>query len=308
MANRSSSRHKNNGKKRPNPAAKKKKKTGVPPKANLVTPLLVSGISTAAIVISGLQGQWHQWWVKWGLIPVTFASLAFGIYEIILIKAPKIRLKNRFMISVSSFILLVGLELFAYNYFVYKWQPPELQEGCQFINIEFGSHPFKERVDELRTNSLFINTAPTGFPVGIPLFRVYVKNNRAFIDMRGGFGFPPSGQIYEQAELLDRTIVATNGLPPLWDTNFSSNAFEIVNARNIPGVQIIYKRPDVIIVNEWLAGYVGSNYYYLCAFNGKDAGGPGLPTPEQLGMCEQLARTNILFKYPAWKHPGEYAN
>jgi pimeloyl-ACP methyl ester carboxylesterase len=69
--------------------------------------------------------------------------------------------------------------------------------------------------------------------------------------------------------------------PPDWDRNYSANAIEIVNAHGQPIFQMIRRRSNVIEISG--------------IFAGKNAILDARPD-------------KLLFRYPSWKYPGEYAN
>lgn len=46
-----------------------------------IAPIIIGGIVTAALVLSGLHGLWREWWVEWLLIPASLAACSFGVYE-----------------------------------------------------------------------------------------------------------------------------------------------------------------------------------------------------------------------------------
>jgi len=69
--------------------------------------------------------------------------------------------------------------------------------------------------------------------------------------------------------------------PPQWDRNFSQNAIEVVDANQHPIFQMIRKRANVIQI----AGLFATS-----------------------GAVFDASPTKTLFKYPAWKYPGQYAD
>jgi hypothetical protein len=119
-----------------------------------------------------------------------------------------------------------------------KWQPPELPEGCKIITVNLGSgsgSSMEFPYDDL-TNS--VGRMNIG---GIDVFGVYIKSNRLYVATSIPFATNPVPILMNNE--MDGSI------PADMDRNFNSTAFEIVDRENLPVLQVIYKRPNVIIVN-----------------------------------------------------------
>ncbi|MDB6065561.1 MAG: hypothetical protein JWR26_1769 [Pedosphaera sp.] len=121
-------------------------------------------------------------------------------------------------------------------------------------------------------------------------------------------------------------------LPRLWDRNYNSNKFEIVNEFTNPVFQVIYKKPNEIQVNGIF--FVNSNSVYV-SFGGapvlltmtgfkvmdlKTMQETNVPSiPEALGVSTmgevitnafynlQFTDQKAIFQYPSNRHPGGLA-
>jgi hypothetical protein len=80
---------------------------------------------------------------------------------------------------------------------------------------------------------------------------------------------------------------------PSWDKNSSANAFEVINAHGVPVFQMI-RRDDFHI-----------------EFNGIfPLPGGGFLVADSNGISDRLEgyAPKVIFKYPSWKYPGQYAD
>jgi hypothetical protein len=84
------------------------------------------------------------------------------------------------------------------------------------------------------------------------------------------------------------------GSMPGWDWNFTANALEMVNENGIPMFQMIKKGPRRLIFNGVFVGPEG-------ALLVSDSGISGIRNP-------RAKLPKPIFKYPAWKFPGKYAD
>src|SRR5204862_5425741 len=69
----------------------------------------------------------------------------------------------------------------------------------------------------------------------------FVKNNRLFVYVQ--MPFRTESRIVSMSDEMDSPI------PPTWDRNFSSNAFEVVREDGKPVLQVFYTRPNQVRVN-----------------------------------------------------------
>jgi hypothetical protein len=120
----------------------------------------------------------------------------------------------------------------------------------------------------------------------IPIM-IYVKDKRPYVDatLYSGHSVP--------VQLKGNKLIS---YPPSWDYNSNEHAIEIVNHELIPVFQVIYNRPNHIIINGI---FVVRNS--LGAFDILVATESGIfmnPTNPTL--------FRRIFKYPSWQHKGEY--
>jgi hypothetical protein len=95
--------------------------------------------------------------------------------------------------------------------------------------------------------------------------------------------------------IIDNKFYGT--LPLGWDKNYSPDAFEIVDNKGNPALQIIRNQPNQIVIRGVFPGCYGKNYvgdaFTATKFEG--------PPPKEFSISH-------IFKYPAWRHKGEYLN
>jgi hypothetical protein len=118
--------------------------------------------------------------------------------------------------------------------------------------------------------------------------KVHLDDGIIYCDVTiwGGFMGPPIEIVHNEFRIT----------PPNWDRNFSANALEVVDERNEPIFQLIRKTPNHYVMNGLMALPDGS--FILATDNGTWTGirSPKMPP----GTLKPI------FKYPSWKHPGEY--
>jgi hypothetical protein len=153
---------------------------------------------------------------------------------------------------------------------------PEFSEKVEKGVIELGDGGLGIRfsADELRSQKcspITLGDKPEGQQN--PLV-VYMEGNKLFCDFKT--------QVHWIAgpatpfELRHNELV---GMPPNWDLNKSKSALEVVDQNTNPILQLYYKTPSHIVING------------------------DFP---QMGFSAKPKR--LIFKYPAWRHPGEYAD
>jgi hypothetical protein len=110
------------------------------------------------------------------------------------------------------------------------------------------------------------------------------------------FGMPPLK--LENNEL--------SGLPSNWDCNHSKRAIEVVNDKFVPVFQIFYKDDTHIVFNGAITFTNGAVFI---------AEGKGLELEHNTTLSHDEFFHHVealgikkIFKYPAWQHPGEYAD
>jgi len=88
-------------------------------------------------------------------------------------------------------------------------------------------------------------------------------------------------------------------MPPDWDRNSDTNAFEIIGPDGLPVFQEIYALPEHIIVNGLFPkkpGIIIGAFGNDCVVGFTNEVLPNLPDRKPI------------FKYPSWKYPGVLAN
>jgi hypothetical protein len=113
------------------------------------------------------------------------------------------------------------------------------------------------------------------------------------------FGMPP-------LELSNNKL---SGLPSNWDCNHSARAIEIINETLVPIFHVYYKDDTHLVVAGVLTGKdeTGNRVLFVSG-DGVMSSLPGIDFSENefFSKIEALG-IKRLFKYPAWRHLGEYA-
>jgi hypothetical protein len=177
-----------------------------------------------------------------------------------------------------------------------KWRPPELPKDCQMVFVRLGGSRFGASVNLLPTfpdatnnNSLMhvIGFGHAGSPI-IP----YIKDNRFYIAVKN--------LLRTNLDTVFMNEDLDYSLPPQWDRNYSSEAFEIVAEDGLPVLQIAYLRPDMIQVNGIF--FVRENYGII-AFG---SGFSSRPFPIDKNDVF-FSQRKTWFKYPSKDHLGQWA-
>lgn len=162
---------------------------------------------------------------------------------------------------------------------------PTFRHRSSSVTLTVGGISGTRRIEDLRTKPdphmlIFWGYSP---------FLVYVEGDRLYVDVKlyAGPGIP-------SIELKHNDLVQK---PANWDLNFNNTALEIVNEDKDPVFQLIYRDDSHILIN------------------GKFPipNGVALARDGQFSVTNQLQeirdfRLKQLFKYPAWRHKGEYAD
>ena len=242
------------------------------------------------------------------------------------------------------------------------WEPPELPPNCTNVLISLGGvtlnlpiilalvppepssaqFPMKDLPPELtRDVDKLTNYSPR-------IRRLWLRRQSMEYTIGGKkieFPIAPlvrSNRLYIQVDVpfqnTKRTILMSDDfdpelcpLPRLWDRNYSSNRFELVNEHTNPVLQVIYKRPNEVQVNGI---FLVDTYDLLVSFGAlpvllspqlafSDGQSTQIVDPRILSkVCSNLAvsvDTNAaygipfpdqkpIFKYPSWKYPGLLAD
>jgi len=140
----------------------------------------------------------------------------------------------------------------------------------------------------------------------------YGQNPHVFLTVSNGkivlnvewapvFGMPPLK--LENNEL--------SGLPSNWDFNHSANAIEVVNERLVPIFQFYYKDDTHLVFNGVITSAATTAKHNGVAFISETH--YSVETMMDFSKNDFFKRIEALnlktiFKYPAWKYPGEYAD
>jgi hypothetical protein len=121
---------------------------------------------------------------------------------------------------------------------------------------------------------------------------VYLEGNTLYFDT----WFSDSDSL--DLDSIPRFQIVRNkvlNLPPLWDFNFSQAALEIVDEKQKPQLQLIYKQPYHIVLKGIIHSVKGG--FYLMDEGVREV--PAVPKGWTL---------KPIFKYPAWKYRGVTAD
>lgn len=165
---------------------------------------------------------------------------------------------------------------------------------------------------------------PTGKIIDTPVWP-FVVSNRLYVDVEIPF-------INQRRRILMDTNMDSEltNLPRLWDINYDSNKFEVVNENTNPVLQVMYKSPNEVQVNGI---YIVDNIDVYAAFNSaplwmyevivavsqqstqlmeledfeKHATNMVFRVDTNSVFKADFSNTRPIFKYPSWKYLGELA-
>jgi len=159
-------------------------------------------------------------------------------------------------------------------------QKPDFTDKSMNIYFDAGGNIWWYTVSELENSRI----EPCDFDeMSIPL-QIYVDDLKWYVDVSlyAGEGLPPV-QI-EYNEFVDK--------PLKWDMNFNEGAFEVVNDKQEPIFQLIFRTQDKAIVNGFFP--FGDRAVIICEYGIAD-----------LSEEMEIFKFNRIFKYPSNKYPGE---
>lgn len=185
------------------------------------------------------------------------------------------------------------------------WQPPELPAGCRTAYFSFGDMTSKINLDQMTNESTF--TPDWGLPdneqgrsLKNSLPAVIFTNNRLCVRFTGWVA---------GTKTISNPFVLDEKLPLDLDRNYSANAFEVVDWDLCPVLQIIYERPNEVRVNGIFdPGKKGHRFPAMWVVFGNYHEIIQVQNALQQSNITHLFQTNVLFKYPSWKYPGQLAN
>lgn len=176
------------------------------------------------------------------------------------------------------------------------WLAPELPAGCETVFVLFGREMYVEYQAKALTNGPYTgvhfaaNISSNGVK-GIDI-KPFIKGNRLYLQTPLPLAESTNVITIKMDESLDKI------LPPRWDWNANSNAFEIVDAYDLPLLQVWYKRPDSIVVNGIFVSPVG----YMITFGDEE-----IALGKHLPQLDTIKGRKPLFKYPGNLHRGDLA-
>lgn len=205
-----------------------------------------------------------------------------------------------------------------------EWLPPELPPRCSNVVVKFGADSFNFPLPLLSVSSeksgtkvaddLWLRLAEIQMTFGTRTFahplRPEVKDNRLYLSVL--VPYQNDRKRISMDNALDRH------LPAMWDRNFTSNAFEIVQHDNTPVLQVIYRRADVI---EVYGIFVLDAHHVFVTFGATNSMWVQNLTADSTNVTADstafilptaafeadFAPRNPIFKYPSWKYMGVFS-
>lgn len=171
-------------------------------------------------------------------------------------------------------------------------ETPEISETFTRVQLSMGSSNFFYDVSRLREHP--VNPLDQINPM-VPM-SLYIKGAKLCVDIALYVaGFP--GGLRIGCNQFDVT-----GSPQGWDYNSTSRAVEVINQEGNPVFQLVFLSPSHISVAGTFATdthvvWINESGIHAIAKFLVESGGSGITIP---------ASPKPIFKYPAWKHPGEY--
>lgn len=191
-----------------------------------------------------------------------------------------------------------------------EWQPPEIPSGYKTAFLEIGGGLWTINLETLANGNAFTDAW---------FVNVQMKNKRLCI--HGTTGWFNGTRHYESNDNIQSPRVVDEKANMNWERNFSSNVFEIVNQDTNPVFQIIYDRPNRIVVNGVFATetptngwppslHLKPNQFLLCFCFGTNFN--VLVADDK--SVHQIVRDVLMryksyrqFKYPSFNHMGQFA-
>jgi hypothetical protein len=125
-----------------------------------------------------------------------------------------------------------------------------------------------------------------------PLATLWVKGNTILVSVKVGGGGGPSEPVIE---VKDNNFIVRD---PFFDRNSNESALEVVDSKGVPIFQLIQKTPTQIVLNG----------YFPLPGGGVMIAGPDGTVNQPTAQQTANFRLKPIFKYPAWKYPGQYAD
>jgi hypothetical protein len=240
------------------------------------------------------------------ILPYAWLIVAVWLTREVLAKTPLrtvlIRAYSRYGVKhrVLSFLVIFtlgGLLLYAYWFGINRvldGRPPPSDNESTFVENE---PTFAEDIDKVKitvggNDAIYLvsdleKTPRPWMGLRLPLL-IYVKDKKPYVDATVSTG------LLVPIELKANKLV---GYPPGWDYNSNDRAIEIVNDKQLPVFQLIYNRPNHIVING------------IFLVRDTPNGPPNIYVANEAGITINPTSPDSLrrvFKYPSWQHRGEY--
>jgi len=163
---------------------------------------------------------------------------------------------------------------------------PRLREDSEYIVVDIGGNSFQSRVEDLRKSKLH----PIHFGEQFDL-SIYLDGENLLVDadLRSPVGLNPQVKISR-----NQFVVSAAG----WDYNSNDLAFEVVDNKGNPVLQLMFQGDKKLIIRGMFNG--GNRVLFI-----NDSGIRAMPLNN--AQVEKYKLVPI-FEYPAWKYPGKYAS
>ena len=174
-----------------------------------------------------------------------------------------------------------------------------LQEKIDHVSISFGSNGVQQTfpIEQLQQGPVefrfqkILNVAgksDADYPEPI---RIKMKDNALLLST----ALPGGPYMPDPIRIIDNQF--SNNSPPGWDINRTDIALEVINEKHEAVFQAIRKSSNRIVIN-------GVFYSRVAMWLANDAGIKVVPP----GKPYDDFKLNPLFRYPAWRFPGKYAD
>ncbi|HXJ10644.1 MAG TPA: hypothetical protein VNH19_00110 [Candidatus Limnocylindrales bacterium] len=171
-------------------------------------------------------------------------------------------------------------------------QPPKLKfkNVTDIVTFSFGENgmSFPTSIERLRNP---LPWTPMVMRNG-PAFSFYMSGETLLVDATIGAG----GQFGPIIEVRGNRFAVRD---PHFDSNSNENALEVVAPDGQPIFQLIQKSPTHVVINGFFPADNGQSLWI--------AGPDGVQSVRMDADLPKL-RLRPIFKYPAWKYPGQYAD
>jgi hypothetical protein len=167
-----------------------------------------------------------------------------------------------------------------------QFDQPTFREQTETVMFSFGENGV---TTTFRLSDLQQSPQAPMFMNNVEIAHLSAEGNKLYVDAKIGDINAPVVEIKHNQ---------FTSPPPNWDRNSNQQALEIVDENQIPVFQLYYKTPTHIVVN-------GIFEYRRNLYLVSNSGILMNPTNQEI-VTRYLSKR--IFKYPAWKYPGQYAS